>query len=103
MLAFKNYFIYYTHTQIIKKNLLLGSNTHNLSRINSYYILGLYCKFSIININKILPMLKKKISFFFASFKKLKPDFLIINKNLNLGKYFKNKLFFLKINFFFGQ
>lgn len=62
----------------------LGSNSRNLNRNNSYFILGLYSKVSILNFNKILINLKKKINFVIRYSKNLKnAKFFIINSNKN--------------------
>lgn len=62
----------------------IGSNSSNLNRNNSYYVLGLYKNTSILNLDKTIYKLKKKVAFLFKYCKKYKNfNFLIINSNKN--------------------
>ena len=74
----------FTKNQLYKYYINIGSNSSNLNRDNSYYIIGLYKNTSILNLNKTFFNLKKKIAFLFKYYKKYKNfNFLIINSNTN--------------------
>lgn len=94
----------FTASQLIKYSMHIGVNHRNVNRSNSYYLLGIYRNISIINLSKIMPLLKKKFFFFFKFMKKSYGSVLLANSlpmkySLPIRKSFE----IFNISYFFGR
>lgn len=104
MMTSKNLSLLFTAKQLINHYMHVGVNYRNVNRSNSYFVLGLYRNVSIINLSKILPILKKKFFFFYKfMLRSFSQILLITGISIDYSGDLLDKLNFLSIDYFFGR
>lgn len=82
----------------------IGVSYRNVNRSNSFFVLGLYRSVSIINLSRILPMLKRKFFFFFRFMLRTYSKVLLITgMHIDYSSCLLDKLSFFSMDYFFGR